>query len=204
MYCETAFPTGERCAAGSGWGHQPHSSQCSFQWLLRAFYRKADASEMAPFLLVVGLLLNQTLVHSHITFHPLGCFRAKLGNEQDTDLSIIDPVQIHVELWWEFFFTRIVHGLMDAFNSEDFPSHLRGVTRQVWITHWGSPKHFPLLELLIYLPDSTTVPLLQQMQNTYDIVSALEDLCLTENGEKTFWLVWSWSSMKVYRKWSST
>uniref|UniRef100_A0A8C6W485 Vacuolar protein sorting 13D n=1 Tax=Nannospalax galili TaxID=1026970 RepID=A0A8C6W485_NANGA len=47
-------------------------------------------------------------------------FSCRLGNEQDTALSIIDPVQIQVELVGNSSYQNS-SGLMDAFNSEDFP-----------------------------------------------------------------------------------
>ncbi|XP_060026866.1 intermembrane lipid transfer protein VPS13D isoform X2 [Erinaceus europaeus] len=47
-------------------------------------------------------------------------FSCRLGNEQDTALSIVDPVQIHVELVGNSLYQNS-SGLMDAFNSEDFP-----------------------------------------------------------------------------------
>ncbi|XP_017915808.1 PREDICTED: vacuolar protein sorting-associated protein 13D isoform X1 [Capra hircus] len=47
-------------------------------------------------------------------------FSCRLGNEQDTALSIVDPVQIHVELVGNSSYQNS-SGLMDAFNSEDFP-----------------------------------------------------------------------------------
>ncbi|XP_032057126.1 vacuolar protein sorting-associated protein 13D isoform X4 [Aythya fuligula] len=47
-------------------------------------------------------------------------FSCRLGNEQETALSIIDPVQIHVELLENPSYPR-GSGLLDAFNSGDFP-----------------------------------------------------------------------------------
>uniref|UniRef100_A0A6I8NRD1 Vacuolar protein sorting 13 homolog D n=1 Tax=Ornithorhynchus anatinus TaxID=9258 RepID=A0A6I8NRD1_ORNAN len=47
-------------------------------------------------------------------------FSCRLGNEQDTALSIVDPVQIQVELVGNSSYKNS-SGLMDAFNSEDFP-----------------------------------------------------------------------------------
>nr|XP_021397725.1 vacuolar protein sorting-associated protein 13D isoform X2 [Lonchura striata domestica] len=47
-------------------------------------------------------------------------FSCRLGNEQETALSIIDPVQIHMELIGNSSYP-IGSGLLDAFNSEDFP-----------------------------------------------------------------------------------
>uniref|UniRef100_A0A4X1W818 Vacuolar protein sorting 13 homolog D n=1 Tax=Sus scrofa TaxID=9823 RepID=A0A4X1W818_PIG len=47
-------------------------------------------------------------------------FSCRLGNEQDTALSIVDPVQIQVELVGNSSYQNS-SGLMDAFNSEDFP-----------------------------------------------------------------------------------
>ncbi|ELW68630.1 Vacuolar protein sorting-associated protein 13D [Tupaia chinensis] len=47
-------------------------------------------------------------------------FSCRLGNEHDTALSIIDPVQIQVELVGNSSYQNS-SGLMDAFNSEDFP-----------------------------------------------------------------------------------
>ncbi|XP_059722821.1 intermembrane lipid transfer protein VPS13D isoform X2 [Haemorhous mexicanus] len=47
-------------------------------------------------------------------------FSCRLGNEQETALSIIDPVQIHLELIGNSSYP-IGSGLLDAFNSEDFP-----------------------------------------------------------------------------------
>ncbi|XP_040843870.1 vacuolar protein sorting-associated protein 13D isoform X2 [Ochotona curzoniae] len=47
-------------------------------------------------------------------------FSCRLGNEQETALSIIDPVQIQVELVGNSSYQNS-SGLMDAFNSEDFP-----------------------------------------------------------------------------------
>ncbi|XP_043780097.1 vacuolar protein sorting-associated protein 13D isoform X5 [Cervus elaphus] len=47
-------------------------------------------------------------------------FSCRLGNEHDTALSIVDPVQIHVELVGNSSYQNS-SGLMDAFNSEDFP-----------------------------------------------------------------------------------
>lgn len=47
-------------------------------------------------------------------------FSCRLGNEQDTALSIVDPVQIQVELVGNSSY-QSSSGLMDAFNSEDFP-----------------------------------------------------------------------------------
>ncbi|MEJ1272417.1 vacuolar protein sorting 13D [Cricetulus griseus] len=47
-------------------------------------------------------------------------FSCRLGNEQDTALSIVDPVQIQVELVGNSSYQNS-SGLMDAFNSDDFP-----------------------------------------------------------------------------------
>uniref|UniRef100_A0A8C3CX35 Vacuolar protein sorting 13 homolog D n=1 Tax=Cairina moschata TaxID=8855 RepID=A0A8C3CX35_CAIMO len=47
-------------------------------------------------------------------------FSCRLGNEQETALSIIDPVQIQVELIENPSYPR-GSGLLDAFNSGDFP-----------------------------------------------------------------------------------
>ncbi|XP_053136918.1 intermembrane lipid transfer protein VPS13D isoform X2 [Hemicordylus capensis] len=47
-------------------------------------------------------------------------FSCRLGNEQETALSIIDPVQIQVELVGNSSYPS-GSGLLDAFNSEDFP-----------------------------------------------------------------------------------
>ncbi|XP_071432103.1 intermembrane lipid transfer protein VPS13D isoform X4 [Pithys albifrons albifrons] len=47
-------------------------------------------------------------------------FSCRLGNEQETALSIIDPVQIHMELVGSASYPS-GSGLLDAFNSEDFP-----------------------------------------------------------------------------------
>ncbi|XP_065594227.1 intermembrane lipid transfer protein VPS13D isoform X2 [Cyrtonyx montezumae] len=47
-------------------------------------------------------------------------FSCRLGNEQETALSIIDPVQIQVELIGNASYPS-GSGLLDAFNSEDFP-----------------------------------------------------------------------------------
>ncbi|XP_031235268.1 vacuolar protein sorting-associated protein 13D isoform X5 [Mastomys coucha] len=47
-------------------------------------------------------------------------FSCRLGNEQDTALSIVDPVQIQVELVGNSSYQNS-SGLLDAFNSEDFP-----------------------------------------------------------------------------------
>lgn len=47
-------------------------------------------------------------------------FSCRLGNEHDTALSIIDPVQIQVELVGNSSYQNS-SGLMDAFNSGDFP-----------------------------------------------------------------------------------
>ncbi|XP_047579572.1 intermembrane lipid transfer protein VPS13D isoform X3 [Lutra lutra] len=47
-------------------------------------------------------------------------FSCRLGNEHETALSIVDPVQIQVELVGNSSYQNS-SGLMDAFNSEDFP-----------------------------------------------------------------------------------
>ncbi|KAM7098123.1 intermembrane lipid transfer protein VPS13D isoform 5-T6 [Molossus nigricans] len=47
-------------------------------------------------------------------------FSCRLGNEHDTALSIVDPVQIQVELVGNSSYQNS-SGLMDAFNSADFP-----------------------------------------------------------------------------------
>ncbi|XP_074831975.1 intermembrane lipid transfer protein VPS13D isoform X2 [Carettochelys insculpta] len=47
-------------------------------------------------------------------------FSCRLGNEQDTALSIIDPVHIQMELVGNSSYPS-GSGLLDAFNSEDFP-----------------------------------------------------------------------------------
>ncbi|NWH53859.1 VP13D protein, partial [Fregata magnificens] len=47
-------------------------------------------------------------------------FSCRLGNEQETALSIIDPVQIQMELVGNASYPS-GSGLLDAFNSEDFP-----------------------------------------------------------------------------------
>nr|XP_033778552.1 vacuolar protein sorting-associated protein 13D isoform X3 [Geotrypetes seraphini] len=47
-------------------------------------------------------------------------FSCRLGNEQETALSIIDPVQVQVELMGTSS-DQSGFGLMDAFSSEDFP-----------------------------------------------------------------------------------
>ncbi|XP_030881268.1 vacuolar protein sorting-associated protein 13D [Leptonychotes weddellii] len=51
---------------------------------------------------------------------PISVFSCRLGNEHDTALSIVDPVQIQVELVGNSSYQNS-SGLMDAFNSEDFP-----------------------------------------------------------------------------------
>ncbi|XP_066494000.1 intermembrane lipid transfer protein VPS13D [Tiliqua scincoides] len=48
-------------------------------------------------------------------------FSCRLGNEQETALSIIDPVQIQIELVGNSSSYPSGSGLLDAFNSEDFP-----------------------------------------------------------------------------------
>ncbi|XP_063799608.1 intermembrane lipid transfer protein VPS13D isoform X1 [Pseudophryne corroboree] len=47
-------------------------------------------------------------------------FSCRLGNEQDTALSIIDPVHVQMELVGNSNYQNS-SGLMDAFNTEDFP-----------------------------------------------------------------------------------
>ncbi|KAM9299302.1 intermembrane lipid transfer protein VPS13D [Gastrophryne carolinensis] len=47
-------------------------------------------------------------------------FSCRLGNEQDTALSIIDPVHVQIELVGNSNY-QSSSGLMDAFNTEDFP-----------------------------------------------------------------------------------
>ncbi|KAM4652130.1 intermembrane lipid transfer protein VPS13D [Discoglossus pictus] len=47
-------------------------------------------------------------------------FSCRLGNEQGTALSIIDPVHVQIELVGNSTFQNS-SGLMDAFNTEDFP-----------------------------------------------------------------------------------
>ncbi|XP_069096842.1 intermembrane lipid transfer protein VPS13D isoform X1 [Pleurodeles waltl] len=47
-------------------------------------------------------------------------FSCRLGNEQETALSIIDPVHVQVDLVGNSSY-KSSSGLMDAFNSEDFP-----------------------------------------------------------------------------------
>ncbi|XP_068096572.1 intermembrane lipid transfer protein VPS13D isoform X2 [Hyperolius riggenbachi] len=47
-------------------------------------------------------------------------FSCRLGNEQDTALSIIDPVHVQIELVGNSNYQNS-SGLMDAFNTEDFP-----------------------------------------------------------------------------------
>lgn len=54
-----------------------------------------------------------------VLFH-FQVFSCRLGNEQDTALSIVDPVQIQVELVGNSSYQNS-SGLMDAFNSDDFP-----------------------------------------------------------------------------------
>lgn len=58
-------------------------------------------------------------------------FSCRLGNEQETALSIIDPVQIHMELIGNSSYPR-GSGLLDAFNSEDFPPILEVIIK-AWI-----------------------------------------------------------------------
>lgn len=58
-------------------------------------------------------------------------FSCRLGNEQETALSIIDPVQIHMELIGNSSYPS-GSGLLDAFNSEDFPPILE-VILKAWI-----------------------------------------------------------------------
>lgn len=55
-------------------------------------------------------------------------FSCRLGNEQETALSIIDPVQIHMELIGNSSYP-IGSGLLDAFNSEDFPPILEVILK---------------------------------------------------------------------------
>ncbi|KYO48961.1 vacuolar protein sorting-associated protein 13D isoform A [Alligator mississippiensis] len=54
------------------------------------------------------------------SFFGIEVFSCRLGNEQDTALSIIDPVQIQMELIGNSAYPS-GSGLLDAFNSEDFP-----------------------------------------------------------------------------------
>ncbi|XP_019397092.1 PREDICTED: vacuolar protein sorting-associated protein 13D isoform X2 [Crocodylus porosus] len=54
------------------------------------------------------------------SFFGIEVFSCRLGNEQDTALSIIDPVQIQMELVGNSAYPS-GSGLLDAFNSEDFP-----------------------------------------------------------------------------------
>lgn len=55
----------------------------------------------------------------HVTFHPQ-VFSCRLGSEQETALSIIDPVNIQVELCGSPMY-QSSSGLLDAFNVEDIP-----------------------------------------------------------------------------------
>ncbi|KAL4666505.1 hypothetical protein H8959_005194, partial [Pygathrix nigripes] len=55
-----------------------------------------------------------------LIFPSYSVFSCRLGNEHDTALSIVDPVQIQVELVGNSSYQNS-SGLMDAFNSEDFP-----------------------------------------------------------------------------------
>lgn len=54
-----------------------------------------------------------------MTFHPQ-VFSCRLGSEQETALSIIDPVNIQVELCGSPTY-QSSSGLLDAFNVEDIP-----------------------------------------------------------------------------------
>lgn len=129
LYCLTAFHTANHSACPWQWVGVPASPFTVFVsavvmgllmtwywWLLR----------QSLFLPVVRLLLNQILILAIFHFI-LQVFSCRLGNEHDTALSIVDPVQIQVELVGNSSYQNS-SGLMDAFNSEDFPPILEVMT----------------------------------------------------------------------------
>lgn len=82
----------------------------------------------------------------------LQVFSCRLGNEQDTALSIVDPVQIQVELVGNSSYQNS-SGLMDAFNSEDFPPVLEVTMRSLCNT--DTPPMRPSAVTLAYCERSS-------------------------------------------------
>lgn len=80
---------------------------------------------------MVRLFLDQALILTILPSLPQ-VFSCRLGNEHDTALSIVDPVQIQVELVGNSSYQNS-SGLMDAFNSGDFPPVLEVMTKS-WVT----------------------------------------------------------------------
>lgn len=66
---------------------------------------------------LLSLLHSSNRVTSHSCFQVFSC---RLGSEQETALSIIDPVNIQVELCGSPTY-QSSSGLLDAFNVEDIP-----------------------------------------------------------------------------------
>lgn len=142
-------------------------------------------------------------------------FSCRLGNEQDTALSIVDPVQIQVELVGNSSYQNS-SGLMDAFNSEDFPPVLEVLLPTCLTLQSIFANIFLCLYCLFTLPNPTFW-LFQQIQNKYDIVSALQDLPVlwrigdlsivrhnfevlwkfTEGRTPCSWECWLWVKLKV-------
>lgn len=75
-------------------------------------------------------------------------FSCRLGNEHDTALSIVDPVQIQVELVGNSSYQNS-SGLMDAFNSEDFPPILEVMMKNLWTPRY-TLKRCPVPECKVF------------------------------------------------------
>lgn len=76
--------------------------------------------ELVQLLLCRGKFLRKHVFSLRcVTFNPQ-VFSCRLGSEQETALSIIDPVNIQVELCGSPTY-QSSSGLLDAFNVEDIP-----------------------------------------------------------------------------------
>lgn len=79
-------------------------------------------------------------------------YSCRLGSEQDTALSIIDPVNVQVELCGSPTY-QSSSGLLDAFNIEDFPPLLevRILSKIILKLYmFAYQSYFPLLEYSFY------------------------------------------------------
>lgn len=105
-------------------------------------------------------ILENWLIQSYLSRHPPQVFSCRLGSEQETALSIIDPVNVQVELCGSPTY-QSSSGLLDAFNVEDIPPllevrRLKGNTKckHVTVEKWDQCRNWRIaIVYVIFLAD---------------------------------------------------
>ncbi|PWA29481.1 hypothetical protein CCH79_00017108 [Gambusia affinis] len=113
----------------------------------RPFSGSLAGIEVLPLLCCYGLLRNDV---SAAAF-PLQVFSCRLGSEQETALSIIDPVNVQLELCGSPTYPSS-SGLLDAFNVEDIPPLLE-VGPPPPLPVWSDFIQFPALDIRLSYND---------------------------------------------------